>query len=266
MGKDRTPWQTGRRAWDRLGTWRHDNASGRTAESDNGARALTALTDIGFLRRLLDEAELEAVRTARRTGKSWAEIATRLGMTRQSAWERWRDLDEPDRPPQVPAKGAGAPDGPEGLLADAARLAAAELAEQALRGLPPLDPSVITKLDRRERRRGRRQKLVPVPNVVGMTWAQASATLTEVFLIAVANDPDGPPSNTPVDPTAKVTAQAPETGARVPPGAFIRLWLDRGDGSAGVREPRRPIPPSIPARELRPEPTGRSDVATARAS
>jgi hypothetical protein len=39
-------------------------------------------------------AELVAVRTARRHGKSWREIATKLGVTRQSAWERWRDLDD----------------------------------------------------------------------------------------------------------------------------------------------------------------------------
>jgi hypothetical protein len=40
-----------------------------------------------------------------------------------------------------------------------------------------------------------------------------------------------------------VTDQSPESGAKVPRGSSIRLWLYYGDGgSAGVREPRRPRP------------------------
>jgi hypothetical protein len=81
-------WDDGRRAWERLDGW------GEDAHPDDGSAALAALSDIGTVRRLLDQAELSVVRTARRHGKSWAEIATRLGVTRQSAWERWRDLDE----------------------------------------------------------------------------------------------------------------------------------------------------------------------------
>ncbi|ORA70560.1 hypothetical protein BST25_18890 [Mycobacterium heidelbergense] len=54
---------------------------------------MAALSDIGVVRRMLDQAELAAVRAARRHGNSWAEIATHLGVTRQSSWERWRDLD-----------------------------------------------------------------------------------------------------------------------------------------------------------------------------
>ena len=81
-------WDDGRRSWERLDGWDQD------AHPDDGTAALAALSDVGTVRRLLDQAELSAVRTARRHGKSWAEIATRLGVTRQSAWERWRDLDE----------------------------------------------------------------------------------------------------------------------------------------------------------------------------
>lgn len=81
-------WDDGRQAWERLDGWDED------AHPDDGSAALAALSDIGTVRRLLDQAELSAVRTARRHGKSWAEIATRLGVTRQSAWERWRDLDD----------------------------------------------------------------------------------------------------------------------------------------------------------------------------
>ena len=80
-------WSDGYEAWKRLRRW-HERG---TADGD---AALDALSDVGALRRLLDEAELAAVRAARGRAKSWAEIATRLGVTRQSAWERWRDLDD----------------------------------------------------------------------------------------------------------------------------------------------------------------------------
>lgn len=87
----RDPWQEGHEAWERL--------AGRPR---SGEEALAALSDIGQVRRQLDQAELEAVRAARRDRKSWAEIATRLGVSRQSAWERWKDLD--DEPgPSAPA-------------------------------------------------------------------------------------------------------------------------------------------------------------------
>lgn len=82
-------WGQAQQAWRRLAA-----RGGRPDEADE---ALAALSDIGVVRRILDQAELAAVRTARQHGKSWAEIATHLGTTRQSAWERWRDLDEPER-------------------------------------------------------------------------------------------------------------------------------------------------------------------------
>jgi hypothetical protein len=59
---------------------------------------MKALGDIRLVRGLLDQAELGAVRAARREGRSWAEIATILGVTRQSAWERWRDLADREEP------------------------------------------------------------------------------------------------------------------------------------------------------------------------
>lgn len=80
-------WREARRAWDRL--------AGRPR---TGEAALDALTDVGTVRRLLDRAELDAVRNARLARRSWAEIATRLGVSRQSAWERWRDVDEEPAP------------------------------------------------------------------------------------------------------------------------------------------------------------------------
>lgn len=72
----------------------------------SGGDALDRLSDVGTVRRLLDQAELEAVRAARGARKSWAEIATRLGVSRQSAWERWRDLDDEPRPAASATSGA----------------------------------------------------------------------------------------------------------------------------------------------------------------
>jgi hypothetical protein len=164
---------------------------------------------------MLDQAELEAVRTARRLGKSWAEIATHLGVTRQSAWERWRDLD--DSPGAEPA-----------AVGDAA----AELVEMRVR-------------------ESRRAARVKVPNVVGLEWLDARDVLTAKGLVAISAEPDAP--TTPGERGWIVTDQSPESGARVSAGAVVRLWLN-GDGGAGVREPRRPRPTPMSAREMRPEP------------
>jgi hypothetical protein len=88
-------WREAGRSWNRLSGWQKRHRSG-------GGDPLEALSDIGLVRRMLDEAELDAVRGARRRRSSWAEIAIRLGVTRQSAWERWRELDE--EPPAPPAE------------------------------------------------------------------------------------------------------------------------------------------------------------------
>jgi hypothetical protein len=79
-----------RRAWRRIfaGTGK------RPAGAATGERSLETLADISTIRRVLEQAELSAVRTARACGKPWAEIATNLGVTRQSAWERWHELDD----------------------------------------------------------------------------------------------------------------------------------------------------------------------------
>jgi hypothetical protein len=55
---------------------------------------MEALQDIRLVRGLLDQAELGALRRARQCGRSWAEIGTMLGVTRQTAWERWHADDE----------------------------------------------------------------------------------------------------------------------------------------------------------------------------
>jgi hypothetical protein len=200
-------WERGRRAWDRLAAWQR---SGRDPDA-----ALDALDDIGVVRRVLEQAELAAVRTARGAGKSWAEIATMLGVSRQSAWERWRDLDDPARPSGPPTPGEGP-----------ITRAAAALRHRADRA---------------------------VPNVIGMSWDEALERLHHKGLVAVCPDPDQPRPEAGRNDLV-VTDQSPESGAIVARGTAVTLWTERRGGS-GVREPRRPKLPPPAGRQLRDEQT-----------
>jgi DNA invertase Pin-like site-specific DNA recombinase len=55
---------------------------------------LLTLRCVQEIRTNCDQTELETVRDARKAGLSWTEVAGALGVTRQSAWERWHELDE----------------------------------------------------------------------------------------------------------------------------------------------------------------------------
>jgi hypothetical protein len=237
MGKSIDPWQEGRRAWKRLSGWQDDGAS-TPGHPDDGNAALAALTDVGAVHRLLDQCELIAVRTARRHGKSWAEIATRLGVTRQSAWERWRDLDNAETP-------AGVGSGRDAAIRATTSGAAAELVSGAALGDD--SPSSVTARAARELRRS---SSITVPNVIGMTWADARRVLADKGLIAIESGSSRPPAAGEM-PSGAVTDQSPESGARVPAGSSVTLWVRRGGGSAGVREPRRPLPVVKSAHEER---------------
>lgn len=213
-------WRDASRAWDRLAEGRHEGS---------GAAALDALGDIGHLRRLLDEEELAAVRAARDDGRSWAEIAVKLGVSRQSAWERWRDLDGP-----------GSGGGEVVLHSEAERRG---LLGRAARAVRP----------------GRR---VTVPSVVGLSFEAARHRLFEDGLVAALAEPEGPQAMMADPERATVTDQTPESGASVHPGSTVRLWVDPGGGS-GVREPRRPRPTpradrDRTDRDAADEPTGRA--------
>jgi hypothetical protein len=203
MSKD--PWPEGQEAWGRLAGWYQEAL--RTAP--DGDVALTALADIGVVRRLLDQVEFEAVRAARKQGRSWSEIAIRLGVTRQSAWERWRDVDD------APTTAQASPAVPVNVTA----------------------------------RVPRRRSSVLVPNVIGMSWSDARAVLFDLGLLATGPDPDDLPLTAMGWPDGVVTDQSPESGATVPPGSAITLWVDRGGGS-GVREPRRPKPDPKTGRKM----------------
>ena len=240
MAKGWTPWRDGRRAWGRLEAWGPGDPAARSGHERDGEGALRALADIGLVRRLLDQAELVAVRTSRRHGKSWAEIATRLGVTRQSAWERWRDLDE-----AVPAAAVSTP------LPEPDPARDQKFRELALEMRGEAAAEAVQAAGRL-----RRRSTVTVPNVLGMSWDGARQALVEHQLVAVGPDPDGPPLWAYGWPDGIVVDQSPESGAKVPPGSAIRLWIERdGGGSAGVREPRRPSPEPKSAREMRPEPS-----------
>jgi hypothetical protein len=252
MARKDGPWRDGRRAWERLESWR-ERVAGNTGDSPQ--EALSALTDVGALRRLLDQAELEAVRSARGHRSSWAEIATRLGVTRQSAWERWRDLDE--NPPPTVDESPASPDAP---TPDELARQARDLARQAMRdAVLAREAESAASGQRREGRRPRASKVIVVPSVIGLRWAEAMDILSKQGFFPLPVTPgDGPGAPVvQVEPSAElvVTAQAPEAGARLEPGATVTLWVTRGGGgSAGDREPRRPVPSSPPARAMRPEP------------
>ena len=84
----RSEWQDGRRAWRCLESLLRDDE-----EAPDGQAALDVLGDVGLLRQLLEEAEAAGVGAARAGGRSWAEIAAALGVSRQAVWERWHPLD-----------------------------------------------------------------------------------------------------------------------------------------------------------------------------
>lgn len=203
--------------WKRLSPW----LPGGDPTNDGDA-ALRALADVAEARHCLEQAELSAVRMARRHGKSWTEIATMLTISRQSAWERWRELDLDSHTKTQP---------------DADDRAAQ-------------DP--VSELIGRVRRR----RMVAVPDLIGLTSADALGILTHAGLEAVSATPGVGlrESHDDLRPTV-VVRQYPDPGTRIQAASTVKLWLERGDGEAGVREPRRPTTPPRTARAQRAERT-----------
>lgn len=239
--EERGPWQEIWQALKRLEGWHHGATPPYAVDQDDGDEALKALADGGLIRRMLDEVEFEAVRTARKHGKSWAEIAVKLGVTRQSAWERWRDVDDAAGSAQAgrsAQRGAGNP------LAQAA----SDIVHQMLTS------STVTTAESPSPRAWRRRSTITVPNVVGMGRDRARLALRNLDLTAVGPDPNGPPLEALGEPDDVVLDQSPESGAKVPKGTMVVLWINRRGGS-GVREPRRPAPDPKSARAMRDEAT-----------
>ena len=94
-----------------------------------------------------------------------------------------------------------------------------------------------------------------VPDVTGLTFQAAVTVLSHVGLTADGLDQDGHSVAVDDMPGGVVTDQVPESGARIPVGGSVRLWLGHGrGGGAGVREPRRPSPSPSSLRQTRPDP------------
>jgi hypothetical protein len=203
--------------WKRLTPWLPGGEP-----TDDGNAALRALADVTDARRSLEQAELSAVRMARRHDKSWTEIATMLTISRQSAGERWRELDVDDDATTPPDR--------TDRIVDTA---ASELVGRV-----------------------RRRRMVAVPDLIGLTSADALAILTRTGLEAVSATPDIElrESHDDLRP-AVVVRQYPDPGTRIHAASTVKLWLERGDGEAGVREPRRPTTPPRAARGQRDERT-----------
>ncbi|MFI5916206.1 helix-turn-helix domain-containing protein [Dactylosporangium sp. NPDC051541] len=60
----------------------------------NGDDPDTALEAVARLRRLLEQLEAEHVARARQAGRSWQEIAARLGVTKQTVHRKYRGREE----------------------------------------------------------------------------------------------------------------------------------------------------------------------------
>ena len=53
-----------------------------------------ALVSVTYIERQLDEQRRKLVEACRRQGRSWADIGDALGVTRQTAWERYSRDDD----------------------------------------------------------------------------------------------------------------------------------------------------------------------------
>jgi serine/threonine-protein kinase len=73
------------------------------------------------------------------------------------------------------------------------------------------------------------QRLVTVPNVVGMTSAEAQASLSAAGLAAAAQS-----GNSSTVPKDTVMSQAPAAGQQVPPGTSVGITVSQGPKSASV--------------------------------
>ena len=72
------------------GSWREWLRLSRAEDSDPLEIARLA----SMFERYFDAVKTEAVKTAKATGRSWEEISRALGVTRQSAWERYRRTEQ----------------------------------------------------------------------------------------------------------------------------------------------------------------------------
>lgn len=85
----RSPWVDGRRAWERNYQWYSWDPRATPSPSLDPSTALTSLEDFRLVQNLLDVARTNLVLLARKGGCTWAEIATRVGISEDEARTRW---------------------------------------------------------------------------------------------------------------------------------------------------------------------------------
>jgi hypothetical protein len=91
---------------------------------------------------------------------------------------------------------------------------------------------------------------VVVPDLVGLEVDRARQVATEAGIVAASADQDGPPLAALTWPGRYVvTAQDPAPGAVLLRWDSVVVHVRPDDGGAGDREPRRPLPDSLVARE-----------------
>jgi hypothetical protein len=93
----------------------------------------------------------------------------------------------------------------------------------------------------------RRTDAVTVPNVVGMHIRDARKAASDAGLTLAQPDADGPPIGALTWPgDFWITRQTPPPGARLWKwDSLIVEWTASRGEAAGVREPRRPVPPRL---------------------
>ena len=93
-------------------------------------------------------------------------------------------------------------------------------------------------------------QMAEVPGLVGLTVRQAGRVGHEHGFVVIGPDQDGPPLGALTWPgTWLVTAQDPAAGTRRARGDRVVVLFEEvsGGGTAGDREPRRPLPSPLSA-------------------
>jgi beta-lactam-binding protein with PASTA domain len=91
---------------------------------------------------------------------------------------------------------------------------------------------------------------VVVPDLVGLAVPEARRVATEAGVVPASADPDGPPLAALTWPGRYVViAQEPAPGAVLLRWDSVVVQVRRDEGGAGDREPRRPPPAVLVARE-----------------
>ncbi len=76
-----------------------------------------------------------------------------------------------------------------------------------------------------------------------MSFDDARDMIVRTRLVPANAQPDEAPLSPAEWHSAVVVRQYPDPGTKLRAGSQVKLWVERGGGSAGVREPRRPVPP-----------------------